>query len=219
MATFATFDDLRQRILVECIKSANSAFDAEIPGFVALAESRMWYGFGKAGDALFSEPLRCRAMETTNASLAFTSGAATLPTDYLDKRNLYWPSNPIAEPLYESPALFWPQRANAAGSTRPTGYTVEGTSLFIRPALTGDATLLYFKKLDALEESADSNWILLNTPGAYFYGTLIEAYRHLRNDAKIMEAFMAYNGIVSALNGTEARARFSGGRLVRRSSW
>lgn len=219
MASFSNFDDLRQRILIECIKSANSTFDQEIPGFVALAESRMWYGFGKSGDQLHSEPLRCRAMEITEDEFTFTDGAATLPTDYLDKRHLYWPSNPIASPNYEPPMVFWPSRANAQGSTRPTAYTIEGTSCFIRPALTGDATLLYYKKLDALEESADSNWILLNAPGAYFYGTLIEAWRHLRNDAKLGEALTAYNGIVSALNATEAHARFSGGRLVRRVSW
>lgn len=219
MASFGTFDDLRQRILIECIKSANSAFDAEIPGFVALAESRMWYGFGKPGDPLYSEPLRCRAMEFTEDEFTFTSGEAALPTDYLDKRHLYWPSNPIASPNYEPPMVFWPQRANAMGSNRPVAYTIEGTNCFIRPALSGDATLLYYKKLDALVENDDTNWILLNTPGAYFYGTLIEAWRHLRNDAKIMEAFTAYNGIVAALNGTEAHARFSGGRLVRRVTW
>jgi hypothetical protein len=219
MASFATFDDLRQRILIECIKSANSTFDQEIPGFVALAESRMWYGFGKFGEALYSEPLRCRAMETTNASFAFTSGAATLPTDYLDKRHLYWPSNPISSPNYEPPMVFWPSRTNAEGSTRPIAYTIEGTSCFIRPALSGNATLLYYKKLDALDENDDTNWILTNAPGAYFYGTLIEAWRHLRNADKLTEAIAAYNGIVSALNGTEARARFSGGRMVRRVSW
>jgi hypothetical protein len=219
MSGFATFDDLRQRILVECIKSANSAFDQEIPGFVALAEARMWYGFGRYGDQLYSEPVRCRAMETTEDELEFTDGEAELPADYIDKRNLYWPSNPIAEPLYESPALFWPQRSNAAGSTRPLGYTVEGTKLLIRPALSGNATLLYFKKLDALVDGSDSNWILVNAPGAYFYGTLIEAWRHLRNDTKLMEAIAAYNGIVSALNATEAHARLSGGRLVRRVTW
>jgi len=216
---FSTFEDLRQRILAETMRSANSTFDAEIPGFVALAEARMWYGYGKPGEALYSEPVRCRAMETTNAAFAFTAGVATLPADYLDKRHLYWPSNPIASPNYEPPMTFWPSRANAEGASRPIAYTIEGSSCFIRPVLTGNATLLYFKKLDALEESADTNWLLTNAPGVYFYGTLIEAWRFLRNDSKLMEAFTAYSGVVSALNGTEARARFSGGRLVRRSTW
>jgi len=216
---FADFQDLRERILVECIKSANSVFDKEIPGFVKLAESRMWYGFGEPGGPLYSPPLRCRAMETTKTDFAFSGGEAEIPEDYLDKRHIYWPSNPIASPNYEAPAVFWPLRMANAGASRPSAYTIEGQSCYIRPALTGDATLLYYKKLTHLVESGDSNWILANAPAAYFYGTLIEAWRHLRNAEKVTEAFAGYSGAVSALNGTEARARFSGGRMVRRATW
>jgi len=219
MASFGSFDDLRQRILLECIKSANSAFDQEIPGFVTLAEARMWYGFGKSGDPLYSAPLRCRAMETTEPEFSFTNGEAELPEDYLDKRHLYWPSNPIASPNYEAPMVFWPSRTNAQGSNRPIAYTIEGNSCFLRPAVTGDATLLYYRKLTPLVNAGDSNWILANAPGAYFYGTLIEAWRFIRNADKLMEAITAYNGIVGALNATESRARFSGGRMVRRVTW
>jgi hypothetical protein len=218
---FDNFGELRERILSETEKSANAAFDKEIPGFVTLAETRMWYGSGELGDPLYSPSVRIRAMETSTAALAFTTGAGSLAglTSFLDKRNLYWPSTPIAEPNYEPPAVFWPQRENANGATRPVAYTIEGNAIYVRPALTGNATLLYFAKLTALADNTDTNWILQNMPAAYFYGTLIEAYRWLRNEAKIVESFTGYRAAVSALNGTEARARFSGGRMVRRATW
>lgn len=223
MAAFTDFGELRDRILSDTAKPANSSFDREIPGFVALAEARMWYGSGAYGSPLYCEPLRVRAMETSTSSLAFTDGVGSLSglTGFLDKRNLYWPTTPISEPLYEPPAIFWSQKDNTStdSTTEAIGYTIEGNAIYLRPLLTGNATFLYYAKITSLTANDSVNWILTNAPGAYLHGILIEAYRWLRNAEKRADEFMAYQAVIAALNGTEARARFSGGRLLRRATW
>lgn len=216
MPGFANFGELREQILRETAKGANSSFDEQIPAFVQLAEARIFYG---SGDPLKSEPVRTRSMETS-ANLSFTAGVATLPAGFLDKRNLYWPSNPISVPTYEPPMVFWPtQMQDNASPTYATTYTIEGSTVHLYPRLTGTAKLLYFAKPAALEANSDTNWILTTAPAVYFNAVLIEAYRYIRNAELMGAAYQNFMAAAAGLNAIEAHSRYSGGRLVRSAAW
>jgi len=180
------------------------------PDFLELAEQRMYYG----GDDV--PPLRSRHMEQS-ATLSFTSGVANLPTDYLDKRALYWPGAAIVDALsYEPPQSFYGQSRDRQGVPYPIAYTIEGLTAYVEPAQTGNARLLYYRTLPAMSADGDNNAILLNHPSIYIHGIEVERYRYLRDDAEMAKALRSYASAVIAANAQTVQARVGGSMLRKR---
>lgn len=76
------------------------------------------------------------------------------------------------------------------GPDVPTRYTVEGGLIWLLPSPAGPYaySIFHIPNLDALSSTNASNWLLLNHPDVYFYGTLMEAADHLK-DAAARERF------------------------------
>jgi hypothetical protein len=197
--TFATFGDLKNRVLADTLRT-DQAFGLEIPGFMQLAEQRMFYGDETGPDRVTSR-VRVRDMETSETR-GFVAGAASLPDRFLEPLALIWGRS---QPSYATPEQFWVERSGT--SPEPQLYTIEGSILRVWPALDGDARLVFVRRPLPLVADADTNWILTNAPGVYFHAVMIEAWRHLRNTQKQQEAATAYQASVAGLNRTETRAR------------
>jgi hypothetical protein len=200
--TFSPYSALKARIAAETMRT-DAAFIAEIPGWVRLAEQRMWYG--EADGQQVQSRVRCRGMDTS-AALSFTDGAATVPALMLEASGLVWGP---AEPSLVDRATFWVDKTGWTVPTHPSMYTVEGDVIRVWPALTGTARIMYVQKLDGLAAEDSTNWILTNAPAVYFHGVLMEAWRFLRDDAQQAKATEAYRRAVVALNRTELDARVS----------
>lgn len=177
--------------------------------FLALAEQRMYYGGAGV------PPLRVLPMEKT-VTLTFASGSASLPTDFLDKRAVYWEAEQTISLSYEPPSVFYPMSSLRTGASVPSSYTIEGNTIKISPALSGDAKLLYYAKAAALSTDPSTNDILAKWPGVYLFGTQIELYRELRDDAEMAKALKMYADAVTAANNQTIAARTYGGPLKRR---
>lgn len=180
--------------------------------FLALAEQRIYYG----GDGV--EPLRVLPMET-NAELVFTSGTASLPASYLEKRALYWEGTYAVSLSYEPPSVFYPLAYSRQSGAMPEAYTIEGSSVKISPALSGTARLLYYGKAAALSSDPATNVILEKWPGIYLYGCQIEMYRVLRDDAEMVKAMRLYADAVAAANSQTIASRSHGGPMRRRAGF
>ncbi|WBT40164.1 phage adaptor protein [Hyphomicrobium sp. DMF-1] len=185
-----------------------SKFSSEI---LPLAEQRIFYGDGPL------QPLRVLPMETSQ-NLSFTSGSATLPTDFLDKRALYWEgaAGQIVSLSYEPPAVFYQESYNRRGGSFPMAYTVEGNTAKISPALTGTARLLYYQRPAAMSGDTDTNVILAKWPGVYLFSCQIDLYRLLRNDDELTKVRQFYADAVAAANRQALVARTFGGTLKKR---
>jgi hypothetical protein len=177
--------------------------------FLALAEQRMYYGSDGVA------PLRVLPMETT-VDLTFTDGVATLPSDYLDRRAVYWEGAYTVSLSYEPPSVFYPMSRAREGGSYPSAYTVEGNTIKISPELTGTAKMLYFARAAALSSDPATNVILAKWPGVYLFGCQIELYRVLRDDAEMVKAMRMYADAVNAANNQTIAARTYGGPLKRR---
>lgn len=133
-----------------------------------------------------------RQMETTGL-LTTVSGAATLPTDYLSWRGLTYNGNPTQEVEYVHPTMF---RAtyNTADSGVPAWFTIEGTTINIRPVYdTADGyTLRYWQKVPNLSDTSPTNWLLLAHPDLYLRGSLFHAYAFVRD----VDAAVAYKQLM-----------------------
>lgn len=185
-----------------------SDLTTQIPYFVQLCETRIYYGcYEKPFDI---EPLRIRAMESSQYA-TFNAQQIALPSGFLQQRRLYISGTPNQELDYLTPTLFW---KNWISSTtgQPVEYTVEGENLILGPTPDTNYTgqMLFYKKFDALVNDSDTNWLLTNAFGAYLHGTLAEAYRYTRNTEQAQIEHNAFAGIINSLNNSDKRDRFTG---------
>lgn len=211
--TYATAGDLRTRIAEEALRAGIDRIIAEIPGFIERAEQRIFHG----ADTSF--PVRVRDMEAFQ-TLTFTSGSATLPTDFLARRKLVWPSFPVSIPNYQPSNEFWAARDYQNGPY-VLNYTVEGNAVLIAPASTGDAQFLYYKRYPTLSNAAatTTNWLLVNAPSIYANATMFELYRHCRRPDEAAASLRLYIDDVAGLTRSQTYARMSGGPIRRRKVW
>ena len=148
----------------------HSLFAARIPEFIALFE------------AAANRRLRVREQEAAT-TLMPSSGAAALPADYLAWRRVTWTGSPRVELQYVHPSYLQAAYPSTP-SARPRVFTIEGSTLKIRPV---DATALefdYFQKIPALSDGAATNWLLAAHPDLYLFGALVEAEMFGVNDER-----------------------------------
>lgn len=199
--TISTFADLKSQVATFLNRSN---LTAEIPYYVQLAETRIAYG---SEEGIKTEPLRIRAMETS-AYATFNAQSIQLPTGYLQQRRLYLSATPNGRLTYKTPDAFWTD-ARTGTSGQPVIYTVEGESFILAPTPDTSYTgrILYYKKFTALALDADTNWLLTNAPNVYLYGTLLEAFSHVRNTDQAILNATKFAGVVNALNSADKADR------------
>lgn len=198
--------------------SANTENTARLGEFIALCENRLWYGHGTEGEPFHSMPLRVTGMETT-IDLTISSQTVAHPTGFLYARRLYLNTNPKFDLEYMVPDRFWQSNQARLDTTgRPELFTNEAGNFVF--AYTPDSTytgkLLYYKKLTALSDSNADNWLIINAPAAYLYGTLLEFYLYTRNDNEAQKHAALFAGAVNALNNQDASLKHSGSDLSAR---
>jgi len=202
--SLSTFSDLKSSV-ANWLNRAN--LTARIPEFVQLAEARIAYG--SIEQQFSSEPLRIRSMETS-ASLTVNAQTVALPTGYLSPRRLYLATTPIAELEYTVPDVFW-RTWLGSNQGQPQSYTIEGENLVFGPSpdVSYTGQFLYYKKFTALSADGDTNWLLTNSFGTYLHGTLLEAYKFIRNTEMALVETSAFVGSINALNLADKSDRYA----------
>lgn len=144
--------------------------------------------------------LRMR-QQITGATLTFTSGAATLPTDFLEMISVYG----IADE---------PMRSGSISGTKAYGanyhrYAINGTQILIE-GLTGDRDILYFATIPTITSSpAGTNWLLERYPDVYLYTTALEAAKFLRDAELVTATQTLLNQSMLSMKIDDDRARWS----------
>jgi len=145
-------------------------FTARVPDFITLFE------------ATANRRLRVRQQETST-TLTPSSGSATLPADYLSWRRVTWIADPGRDLEYVHPSYL-----QAAYPTSPQGaptvFTIEGSTLKVRPVDDTGLDFLYFQKIPSLSDAAPTNWLLTAHPDLYLFGLLVEAEMFGVNDPR-----------------------------------
>lgn len=130
-----------------------------IPDFITLFE------------ATANRKLRVRQQETV-ATLTPVSGVAALPTDYLAWKRMTWSGDTSRELDYVHPSMLKAMYPTAP-SDIPRSWTIEGSSIVVRPVDDTDLSFLYYAKIPAL--AAGPNWLMTEHPDLYLFGSLVEA--------------------------------------------
>lgn len=175
-------------------------FSAREPEFIALFE------------AFINRKLLTREMETS-ASLTPSSGSASLPSDYIQWRRVTWEGSIRQELEYVNPSWL---AANypSSQSDRPSVFTIEGSTLKLRPIDSTSVTLDYYQKIPALTVSNTTNWLLAAYPDLYLFGSLTEADAFGNNDPRASMWKSRRDEIIAEIIQLNAKNKGVGGMRI-----
>ena len=175
-----------------------------IPEFIVLAEAR------------FNRVLRIRDMETVSTAISTTAGTReySLPTGFVQMREFHLTTDPLTPLSYITPEMMsriW------AGSTKgkPEVFTIiaDNVRLGPNPDAVYTTSMLYYKKITALSDSATTNDMLTNNPDIYLYGTLLEATPFIMQDERVGLWLAAFEKAVADIQNQDNKDRHSGSQL------
>jgi hypothetical protein len=174
---------------------------AVIPTFIGLAESQM------------ERALRVRQMIERSTAEIDTQYSA-LPADFLEAKTFkITSSRPIQPVEFVTPEQMDNAEQLSAGANGiPKYFTVVGNQIRVHPSpdATYDAELTYFSKLPKLSNSNTSNWLLMSSPDAYLYGSLMQSAPYLKDDERVAVWGTLYNTAIEAIKTADQNASASG---------
>ena len=145
-----------------------------IPDFIELAENRIFH------------ELRAPINEKTADLTLGSDGYATIPSDYLEVKDLFWNYNPLSR-VSLTQIHSYVERSGVA----PEVFAREQSKLLVYPNPTqvaGDTLrIIYYFTPDNLSASSSTNAIFQTAPELYLYGTLVEAANYLGSDGSRWE--------------------------------
>jgi len=145
-----------------------------IPDFIELAENRIFH------------ELRAPINEKTADLTLGSDGYATIPSDYLEVKDLFWNYNPLSR-VSLTQIHSYVERSGVA----PEVFAREQSKLLVYPNPTqvaGDTLrIIYYFTPDNLSASSSTNSIFQTAPELYLYGTLVEAANYLGSDGSRWE--------------------------------
>lgn len=184
---------------------SRSNLTAIIPDFITFGESSIYYGLD---DPEIRIPaLRIRSMLATE-----TASLATLPTDFLEAHRFTVPDTYGPRHLsFITPEEF----AQLDTSTNyPRYFTYQDGGISVEGGTPASFTFGYYKKFDALATDSDTNWLLTNNPRVYLYAALIEAYQHVKDDARALTAARQFGAAVNGMMVSDKAETHSGAVLL-----
>lgn len=210
-----TYAELQTAIADWLARSGDSTITAIAPDLIKLCESRINYGYGEPGEALYSPALRVRPMET-RATATVDSEYTGLPSDFLEMRELKINNSPEKKLTYVTPQQFAESSASYTSGT-PVVYTITGSEFRLGPTPSSSLTaeLLYYAKVPDLATNS-TNWLLTASPNVYLYGSLVEAAPYVGDDERIAQWFGIFSAAIKGLQAQDRRAKYGGAQLIMR---
>ena len=152
----------------------------------------------------------------TNVTTATVGGtkAYSLPTGYVQMREIHLATSPITPLQYLSPEMMY-RVWGGSTSGKPSAYTIIGDDVYFGPTPDGvyNYTMTYYKTFDSLSDTTTTNWVILNAPDVYLYGTLLQAEPFLMNDQRIPIWERGLRQALSDLQEQNDKDRHSGSEL------
>ncbi len=140
---------------------ARADLTTQIIDFIALFEC-------EAARELF----RMRETETST-TLTPTAGSVALPSDYMGWRRVTYTGSPRVDLDYVHPSILQAYYPTVPSAT-PAVFTIEGSTLKVRPVNDTGLEFDYFAKTGALASAL--NWLFTKHSDCYYFGALEQAY-------------------------------------------
>lgn len=181
---------------------------AMVPNFITLLESRL------------NRVLRVPEMEESD-TLTVTDGVATLPSDWLEIRHLYWDGDIDSEIVPVPHSTIRRDYPLSTYTGRPQVYAVHNGDIHLAPLPSADAeeelTILYYEKIPALSAQNTTNWLSLSHPDIYLYGALCMAEAYIWDDERLHTLWRpAFDEAIAELQAQGVSKHHGGGPLFPR---
>ena len=194
---YTTYSDLKTSVANYL---GRSDLTSVIPDFISFAELRI------------GRELRTRQMlELTTIATTGGDSTVSLPSDFLEIKDLNIQGNPRTPLTYLSPSAF-SRDARADESGKPFYYTIleSEISLAPKPDTVYTIEILYYAKPAVLSAANASNVFLVNYPDALLYASLLEAEPYLINDARSQTWATLYDRAIQNISNADQNSEYSG---------
>lgn len=175
--------------------------DSQLGNFILLAESYI------------NRDVRHWQMQKRSTA-TFNQRYEPLPTDWVESIRVSVSSKRQLD-LASQAAMMDMRNRNNNVSAEPRFYTISASQieLYPTPDADYDATLIYYSRIDPLSDSNESNWLLVDSPDVYLYGSLMHTAPYLQEDPRISLWQNLYAAGVQALNARSEEGLYGGSGL------
>ena len=182
---------------------ARGNLTAYIPDFITMAEVRIY------------NEVRCKEIEVTFTD-TISSGVISVPTGYKEMKNLRITSAPVQRLIRKKPGWIYEKYPLRSSDGKPLFFGRDGTSIVFGPYPDADYTVAgtYYKKLDPLSGSNETNWLTDDYPNLLLFAALSEAEPFLKNDTRVQLWEAKYAAIRDAINKASRKEEHSGSDLT-----
>lgn len=176
---------------------ARKDLEKYIPDFIRIAESR-----------LNNNPdFRVRKM-VCKVTADISGGDVGLPDTYLGMRELRFADTGASLQMVSPQTL---SDRKQCGSSNYV-FCDLGQRLEVFPVVDGvGVELFFYQMIPALSDTNQSNWLLVQSPDTYLYGSLMAASMHMKNDERVQLWGQMYADAVQGIVTADKRDRWSGG--------
>ena len=193
--SFADYTSLKSAVASDWMHRAD--LTTAIGDYIALFESD------------FNSQMRVRQMETETSQVS-TAGYLTHPTSWLEWKNIRGTQGGVQyslEPVTDEVGV-----AITGGDSTPARYyKTTGSRTYLYPSASGVTyPCIYFA---GVALTSGTNWLLTAYPGAYLYGTLLQAVAAGMDDARVGLWATAYEAILERIRKDSRRGSFGGQAL------
>ncbi len=170
--------------------------------------------FIKLGEIRLRRDLRLRQMLSTT-DLTISSQTVSLPSDFLELRDLHLDTTPVLQLDYLSPSFFF-RNGRTKERGQPVFFTMTGDTFVFGPIpdQTFTGKLLHYAAPDFLSDSNTSNTFLVTAPDALLYAALGEAEPFLMNDQRLAVWASLYDRAKNNLTASDDAAEYSGNPMT-----
>lgn len=201
--SIATFDELKSAIQ-DWLKDDDVS--ARTEDFIRQAEEVHENG-GETPEGAKIHPIRIRAMEKRATTTGDGTRYLPLPNNYLQMRRLRVTGDNTDLVQVTSPSQlleFW------VTALQPPRYFSVAQQLEFNSPHSSELEMYYYERITKLSSSNASNWLLLNAPNVYLYGSLIHAAPYIRDDQRLgMWGTLYFSAHKALLNADLAARRAS----------
>jgi len=164
----------------------------------------------RLAESYFNRELRHPRMEKS-VLLALTAETSILPDDFLAMRSIKEVASPAFTLASMSPAALIETYGQTAGT--PEAYAIEGRSIRIAPIGNVTLELSYYAAIPALCANAPVNWLIVNHPDLYLWGTVWYCCQRDRDSNGAAMAQSALSGILQSLQTSSVKDRWGAAPL------
>jgi hypothetical protein len=202
MAAPATWTELKDELLADCMREGDEGLIARLPYFIGRAE------------ALFQRELFSPEREA-RATLVVASRVAALPADFGGVK-LVWVEAPEVRVLDRLTAGALRSRYPSVQEGSPSHFAIEGEAMMfgLVPAEGAAVELNYIGGIPGLGANQPSNWLLADHPDVYIQAALAELYEFTEHYEKADRCRRRREDFIGRINQASRRRSIDSGPLA-----